>query len=117
MAIDHKIRDENLQYAQKQQAAKISALSSGKIDTGEEILPYNRRQIIEQVRFAYSPLVKALGKRNRKKGCALKSLNLSNKIDELKQIEGTFPKHMLTDLIIDKLKGNNFSEYYLPFQF
>ena len=117
MTIDHKIRDENLQWAEKQQAAKISALSSGKIDTGEEILPYNRRQIIEQARFAYSPLVKALGKQTERKFDALKSLNLSDKIDELKQIEGTFPKHMLIDLIIDKLKGNNVSEYYLPFQF
>ena len=49
------------------QAAKISALSSGKIDkyeylTGEEILPSNQRQIIQQTKFAYSPL----GKTNRK---------------------------------------------------
>ena len=58
-----------------------------------------------------------MGKQTERKVDALKSLNLSNKIDELKQIEGTFPKHMLTDLIIDKLKGNNFSEYYSPFQF
>ena len=58
-----------------------------------------------------------MGKQTERKLDALKSLNLSNKIDELKQIEGTFPKHMLTDLIIDKSKGNNFSEYYLPFQF
>ena len=62
-------------------------------------------------------MVKALGKQTERKFDALKSLNLSDKIDELKQIEGTFPKHMLIDLIIDKLKGNNVSEYYLPFQF
>ena len=41
-----------------------SALSSGKIDnyeylTGEKILPSNQRQIIEQAKFAYSPLGKA----------------------------------------------------------
>ena len=41
-------------------AAKISALSSGKIDkyeylTGGEILPYNQQQIIEQAKFTYSP--------------------------------------------------------------
>ena len=34
---------------------------------------------------------------------ALKSLKLSNKKDELKQIESTFPQNQLNDLIIDKL--------------
>ena len=37
------------------------ALSSGRIDkyeyvTGEEILPSNQKQIIEQAKFTYSPL-------------------------------------------------------------
>ena len=46
------------------EAAKISALSSGKIDkyeyrTGEEILPFNQQKIIEQAKFTYSPLGKA----------------------------------------------------------
>ena len=46
MAVADKIRDEILQYDINRKAAKISALSSGKIDkyeylTGEEILPYN----------------------------------------------------------------------------
>ena len=41
----------------------ISALSSGKTDkyeylTGEEILPSNEKQIIEQAKFNYSPLGK-----------------------------------------------------------
>ena len=45
----------------------ISALSSGKLDkyeylTGEEILPSNQQQIIQQARFAYSPLRKTLEK-------------------------------------------------------
>ena len=44
MTIDDKIRDGNLQYDINKEAAKISALLSGKIDkyeflTGEEILP------------------------------------------------------------------------------
>ena len=44
---------------------KISALSSGKIDkykyiTGKDILRLNPQQIIEQARFTYSPLGKAL---------------------------------------------------------
>ena len=36
---------------------------------------------------------------------ALKSLNLSNKTVELKQIEGKFPKNLLNDLIIYKLQN------------
>ena len=57
MTIDDKIRDEKLQYDINREAAKISALSSGKIDkyeyiTDEEILLSNRRQIIEQAKFA-----------------------------------------------------------------
>ena len=34
----------------------------------------------------------------------LKSLNLSNKIDQLKQVGSLFPKIQLNDLIIDKLE-------------
>ena len=73
MTIDNKIRDEKLQYDINREAAKISALSSGKVDkyehlTGEEILPYNQRQIIEQAKFAYSPLGKAFEKQTRVTG-------------------------------------------------
>ena len=64
MTIDDQIRDEKLQYDVNREAAKISALSSGKIDkyeyiTGEDILPSNKQQIIEQAKFTYSPLGKA----------------------------------------------------------
>ena len=57
MTIGNKIRDEKLQYDINIEAAKISALPSGKIDkdvylAGEEILPFNQRQIIEQAKFA-----------------------------------------------------------------
>ena len=63
MAIDDKIKDEKLQYDINREAAKISALSSGKIDkyeylTGVEILPSDR--IIKQVKFRYSPHGKAI---------------------------------------------------------
>ena len=34
----------------------------------------------------------------------LKFLNLSNKINELKRIDGIFSKNLLNDLIIDKFK-------------
>ena len=52
MTIDHKIRDEKLQYDINRKAGKISALSSIKIDKyehlmGDEILPSNQRQIMK----------------------------------------------------------------------
>ena len=64
MIIDDQINDEKIQYYINRKAAKISALLSGKIDkheylTGEEILPYNQKQIIKQAKFTYSPLGKA----------------------------------------------------------
>ena len=67
MTIEDQIIDEKLQYDINREAAKISALSSGKIDkyeylTGEEILPSNQQQIIEQAKFTYSPLGKAFEK-------------------------------------------------------
>ena len=53
MTINDQIRDEKLQYNVNREAAKISALSSSKIQkyeylTGEDILPSNQQQIIEQ---------------------------------------------------------------------
>ena len=67
MAIDDKIKDEKLQYNINKEAAKMSALSSGKIDkyeviTGEEILPSDESRIIEQAKFTYSSLSKAFEK-------------------------------------------------------
>ena len=61
MTINDKIRDGKLQYDIDREAAKIIVLSSGKIDkyeylTGEEILPSNQQQIIEQAKFTYFPL-------------------------------------------------------------
>ena len=70
MTIEDQIKDEKLQYDINREAAKISALSSGKIDkyeylTGEEILPSNQQQIIEQATFTYSPLGKAFEKQTK----------------------------------------------------
>ena len=61
MTFTDQIRDNKLQDDINREAAKISALSSGKIDkyeylTGEDILPSNQQQIIEQARFTYSSL-------------------------------------------------------------
>ena len=70
MTIEDQIKDEKLQYDINREAAKISALSSGKIDkfeylTGEEIFPPNQEQIIEQAKFTYSPLGKAFEKQTK----------------------------------------------------
>ena len=67
MTIEDPIKDEKLQYDIKREASKTSALSSGKFDkyenlTGEEILPSNQQQMIQQAKFNYSPLGKAIEK-------------------------------------------------------
>ena len=67
MTIEDQIKDEKVQYDINREAAQISALSSGKLDkyeylTGEEILPSNQQQIIQQAKFNYSPLGKAIEK-------------------------------------------------------
>ena len=70
MTLEDQIRDEKLQYDINREAAKIPALSSAKIDkyeylTGEDLLPSNQQQIIEQAKFTYSPLVKASEKQTQ----------------------------------------------------
>ena len=67
MTINDQTRDEKLQHDINREAAKISALPSGKIHkykflTGEDILLSNQQQIIEQANFTYSPLGKAFEK-------------------------------------------------------
>ena len=91
MTIEDRIKDEKLQYEINREASKISALSSGKLDkyeyvTGEEILPSNQQQIIQQAKFDYSPLGKAIEKQiktikdqGEKQVVALESLNVPNK--------------------------------------
>ena len=58
---------EKLQYSINRVAAKISVLSSGKIDkyeylTVEEILPSNQKQILEEAKFTDYHLEKAFEK-------------------------------------------------------
>ena len=70
MTLEDQIRDEKLQSDINREAAKISALSSGKIDkyeylSGEDILPSNQQQIIEQAKFTYSLLGKAFEKQTK----------------------------------------------------
>ena len=64
----------------------------------------NQRQILEQTKFAYFLLGKAFEKQTEKQVGAIKSLKPSNKNDELKQIEGTFPQNLMNNLIRDKFK-------------
>ena len=70
MTFDDKIGDEKLQYNINREEAKISAVSSIKIDKyeylgGEEMLPSNRSQIIEQAKFSYFSLTKSLKKQTK----------------------------------------------------
>ena len=111
MTIDGQIEDRKLQYDINREAAKISALSSGKIDkyeylTGEEILPSNQKQIIEQAKFTYSPLGKAFEKQiktiedqGKKQVDALEKL----KPKEIKPIEGTSNNQSRAATIFNKL--------------
>ena len=60
MTINDQIKDEKLQYNINREAAKISALSSGQLHkyeylTGEDILPSNQQQIIEQTNLLILP--------------------------------------------------------------
>ena len=97
MTTDDKIRDEKRQYDINKEAAKILALSSGKIDK-YEYLAGNISKL------AYSLLGKAFEKQTEKQVGAIKSLKYSKKKDELKQIDGIFAQNLMNDLISDKLK-------------
>ena len=93
MTIEDQIKDEKPQYDINRETAKISALSSGKIDkyeypTGEEILPSNQQQIIEQGKFTYSLLGKVF--RNKQKLLKIKEKNKENQFkikDRLNQLK------------------------------
>ena len=92
MTINDQIRDEKLQYDINREAAKISALSLGKLHkyeylAGEDILPSTQQQIIGQTNFTYSPLGKAFDKQiktiedqGKQQVDALNTLKSDNKI-------------------------------------
>ena len=105
MTINDQITDAQLQYDINREAAKISALSSGKIHkyghlTGGDIWPSNHQQIIEQARFTYSPLGKALEKQiktiedqEQKQVEALNTLKYNNQ----STIEDVIPNNVLNN--------------------
>ena len=106
MTIDDKIRDEKLQYDLNREAAKISALSSGKIHkyeylTGENILPSNKQQIIEQAKFTYSPLGKAFEKQIKtieyQGEKQVKALNMLKSDNNKLAIEDVIPKSVFAN--------------------
>ena len=111
MTIEDQIRDEKLQYDINRDAAKISALSSGKIDkyehfTGEEILPFNQQQIIEQAKFIYSPLGKAFEKQIK----TIKDHG-EKQVDALKSLK---PKEVKPEQIKPKeTKPAEYGDYFL----
>ena len=96
MTINDQSRDEKLQYDVNRKAAQISAKLSRKLHkyeylTGEEILPSNQQQIIEQARLTYSPLgksfekqIKTIEDQGKKQVDALENLQLK---EETKPIE------------------------------
>ena len=114
MTIEDQIKDEKQQYDINREAAKTSALSSGKFDkyeylTGEEILPSNQQQIIQQAKFNYSSLGKALEKQRRtikdqgeKQVVALESLKPSDK--KLSSIKDFIPMENLNPETINEIK-------------
>ena len=114
MTIEDQIRNEKLQYDINKEAAKISPLSSDKIDkyeylTGEEILPSNQQQVIEQAKFNYSPLGKAFEKQTKtikdqreKQVNALRSLESSDK--QLPSIKDFISKERLNPEIVDNIE-------------
>ena len=114
MTIEDQIKDEKLQYDINREAAKISALSSGKLDkyeylTGEEILPSNQQQIIQQAKFNYSPLGKVLEKevktikdQGEKQVVTLESLKDPDK--KLPAIKDFIPTENLNPEIIYEIK-------------
>ena len=77
--------------------------------TGEEILPSNQQQIIQQAKFNYSPLGKAIEKQiktikdqGEKQVVALESLNVPNK--KLSSIKDFIPIENLNPEIINEIK-------------
>ena len=106
MTTKDQIRDEKLQYINGK-AAKISALSSGKIDkygylTGEVILPSNQKQIFEQAKFTDSSLGKFFEKQTKK---TIKDQG-KKQIDALADLK---PKEIKPR----KTKPNKYSDYFL----
>ena len=117
MAINDQIRDEKLQYDINRKTAKMSALLSGNIKkyeylTGQNILPSNQQQIIDQAKFTYSPLGKAFEKKlktiegqGNKQVHSLKNLKLKEETKPIEDKPNNQPKvTIIFDELINKRK-------------
>ena len=116
MTYNDQIRDEKLQYYINREAVKISALSSGDIRkyeylTGQDILPSNQQQIIDQTKFTYSPLRKAFEKQIKTiEDQGEKQIN-AFKVLEPKAIEsGSNNKPIISKEIYDKILEERMDE-------
>ena len=118
--INDQIRDEKLQCDINREAAKISGLSSGKIHkykylTGEEILPSNQQQIIEQAKFTYSPLgklfekqIKAIEDKGEKQVKALENLKPKEQTKPIKDKSNNQSRAaIIFNDLINKTKKHN----------
>ena len=106
-------KQQNLTF--NMEAAKTSALSSGKIEiyeylSGVEILPSDQSRIIEQAKFTYTALVKAFEKQIKtienqgiKQFEALKALKPEESRHYIKSIDGIFSKEMRTNEIKNEI--------------
>ena len=115
MTIDNQIMDKKIQYDINREPAKISSLSSGKIDkyeclTDEKILPSDQSRIIEQANCTYSPLnkpfkrqMKTIEDQGIKQVEVLKALKPEENKEDIKSTEGIFPKEMRTNEIKNKI--------------
>ena len=113
MAIDDKIRDEELHYDINREAATIAFWWS-KIDkydclTGEEILPSDQKRIIEQTKFTYSPLGKYFEKTNKNNW----KTKVKSKSKHLKSMEKNWFNlmHLLENLNMKRKMTNFFLNF------
>ena len=114
MAINDQIRDEKLQYNIDREAAKISALSSGKIHkheylTGEDTLLSNQQQITEHAKFTCSPLgkdfekqIKTIEDQGRKQVDALKVLK-PKAIESGSNNKSTVTKEICNEILEERM--------------
>ena len=103
MTIKDKIKDEKLQYDINRDSAKISALSSGKVDkyeylTGESHLKSHQSRIIEQPKLTYFPPGKAFKKQIK---TVEKQQQQKKQIEALEVLKPNSQKLAIKDAILE----------------
>ena len=102
MTIIDKIRDKKLRCDINREAAKVSALSSGKIDnneyfTSEEILPQDESRMVKQIKFTYSLLTKAFEKQLETIEKHAEALNVLKPAKQKLSIKDAIPEDQLNE--------------------